>query len=95
MPRRRVHDVLVDDPIPAELVPVLYRRVLDAATRLEMAGDRPTSVRIRRRAVTAYASGWDRSGARALERLEAEALSLLAAQPTTRARILQRVARSS
>jgi hypothetical protein len=82
----------VDAHIPADLLPALYRRVLDAATRLEMAGDRPAAVRIRRHAVAVYASGWDRLGARALEGLEAEALSLLAARPSARARMFQRLA---
>jgi hypothetical protein len=85
----------VDEHSPSELLPALYRKVLDAATLLEMSGDRPSAVRIRRHAVAVYASGWDRLGARALEGLEAEALSLLAAHPSAKARILQRAARPS
>jgi hypothetical protein len=85
----------VDEQIPADLMPVLYRRVLDAATRLEMAGDRPAAVRIRRRAVSVYSSGWDRPSARAFERMETEVLSLLDARPSARARMPQRVIRTS
>jgi len=81
----------VDEHITADLLPTLYRRVLDAAMRLEWAGDRASAVRIRRHATTVYARGWDRSGARALERLEGEALNLMAARPPSRSHLLDRM----
>ena len=74
-------DCPVDEHLPSELLPKLYRRVLDVSTHLEFAGERKAATRIRRRALAVYSTRWDRRGAHALEGLEAEALALLAADP--------------
>jgi hypothetical protein len=67
----------MDDQIPAEVLPSLYREVLDAVGRLERAGQREAAWEIRRRALVAYSTRWDAHGRRALERLGREARALL------------------
>ncbi len=88
---RCCEDRSVDEHSAAELLPTLYRRVLDAATRLEWAGDRPAALRIRRHAIAVYSLGWDIKGAKALEGLEVQALALLAGRPPARSRMFLRL----
>ena len=52
----------------AEVLPELYRAILDAVARLEAAGERPRAARLRRDATAAYSRAWDE---RARHRLEA------------------------
>jgi hypothetical protein len=71
----------VDDRIPAEELPHLYRAVLDVVARLEHAGDREVAWRVRRDALKAYSTHWDEKGRRILERLHREAQARLATAP--------------
>jgi hypothetical protein len=73
----------MDDPIPAELLPGLYREVLEAVTRLERAGQRELAFDIRRKALRAYSTRWDERGRRALERLARDARAGLIIGPGT------------
>ena len=43
----------------AEVLPELYRAILDAVARLEAAGERPRAARLRRDATAAYSRAWD------------------------------------
>lgn len=63
----------MDDRIPAEDLPRLYRAVLDTVSRLEHVGERELAWKIRRDALTAYSTRWDERGRRILERLNREA----------------------
>lgn len=72
----------MDDPIPAELLPGLYRDVLEAVTRLERAGQRELAFDIRRKALRAYSTRWDERGRRTLERLGREARAGIVAGPS-------------
>lgn len=71
----------MDQPIPAEDMPLLYREVLDAVARLERAGDRAQAYDIRRRAIRTYSGRWDPAGRRALAKLAREAQGRIAAMP--------------
>jgi hypothetical protein len=71
----------MDDQSPAELLPSLYREVLDVVTRLERAGERVVAWEIRRKALRVYSTHWDEHGRRSLERLAAEGRSRLARSP--------------
>ena len=53
----------------AEILPELYRAILDAVARLEAAGERPRAARIRRDATAAYSRAWDGRARRRLEAL--------------------------
>lgn len=63
----------MDDRNPAEELPLVYREVLDAVTRLEAAGDRAVAFDLRVRAQRTYAARWDEGGLRALQRIVREA----------------------
>jgi hypothetical protein len=71
----------MDDQTPAEVLPSLYREVLDAVARLERAGQREVAWEIRRKALIAYSTRWDAHGRRALQRLGRDARTALAASP--------------
>ena len=53
----------------AEVLPELYRAILDAVARLEAAGERPRAARLRRDATAAYSRAWDDRARRRLEAL--------------------------
>jgi hypothetical protein len=66
---------------PAEVLPDLYRAILDAVARLEAAGERPRASRVRRNATSAYSRAWDERARRRLMALLREA-----GQPEVQAR---------
>jgi hypothetical protein len=70
----------MDDQTPAEVLPSLYREVLETVSRLERAGQRNAAWEIRRKALVAYSTHWDSQGRRALEKLNREARHLLASK---------------
>jgi hypothetical protein len=69
----------MDESIPAEALPTLYRSVLATVARLERAGERSFALQIRRRALETYSTRWDESGRRSLEKLDREARTRLIA----------------
>ena len=60
----------MDEHIPAEALPTLYRAVLETIARLERSGERAYAWELRRKALHTYSTRWDESGRRSLERLE-------------------------
>ena len=76
----------MDDRIPAEALPSLYRAVLETVARLERAGERAYAFELRRKAAKTYSTRWDEHGRRTLERLEREGqLRLQSTSPGERA----------
>ncbi|MEO5965436.1 MAG: hypothetical protein ABIR11_08225 [Candidatus Limnocylindrales bacterium] len=73
----------MDDHIPAEELPSLYRSVLETVARLERAGDRSFAWDVRRRALKTYSTRWDEGGRRSLEKLDREAHARLDASHRT------------
>jgi hypothetical protein len=71
----------MDDQSPAEVLPGLYRAVLDGVARLERAGDREAAYEIRCKALRTYSTRWDERGRRELQRLDRVAVARLAAGP--------------
>lgn len=63
----------MDDHIPAEELPTLYRAVLETVARLERAGERSFAFDVRKRALRTYSTRWDEGGRRALIKLDREA----------------------
>ena len=63
----------MDEHIPAEELPTLYRAVLETVARLERAGEREFAFEIRRKAVRTYSTHWNERGRRALLRLDRDA----------------------
>ncbi len=57
------------DPSVAEALPIAYRAILDAVTRLEQLGARREAARFRRAAVRTYSGPWNVGGWRRLESL--------------------------
>lgn len=57
----------------AEILPDLYRAILDAVARLEADGQRSRAAQVRRRATAAYSRAWDERARRRLEALLREA----------------------
>ena len=70
----------MDDQTPAEVLPSLYREVLETVSRLERAGQRDVAWDIRRKALVAYSTHWDTQGRKALEKLNREARQVLASK---------------
>ena len=58
---------------PAEVLPDLYRAILDAVARLEANGERARAARVRRDATAAYSRAWNERARRRLEALLREA----------------------
>ena len=71
----------MDSQNPADVLPGLYRAVLEAVSRLERAGERQAAYEIRYKALRTYSTRWDEAGRRALCRLEQDAYARLAASP--------------
>ena len=67
----------MDQHIPAEELPTLYRAVLETVARLERAGERSFAWEIRQKAVRTYSTQWNESGRRTLLRLERDAQARL------------------
>ena len=55
------------DRSPAELLPALYRSVLDQVAALEGRGERVQAAQFRVEAIRAYSRSWDAAGRRRLE----------------------------
>ena len=70
----------MDTQTPAEVLPSLYRDVLETVARLERAGQREVAWDIRRRALQAYSTQWNPKGRRSLEKLNREARGVLASK---------------
>ena len=70
----------MDDQTPAEVLPSLYREVLETVSRLERAGQRDVAWEIRRKALVAYSTHWDSQGRKALEKLNREARQVLSSK---------------
>jgi hypothetical protein len=71
----------MDEQNPAELLPCLYRTVLDSIARLERAGERTAAFEIREKAIRTYSRRWDERARQTLERLDRHARARLAASP--------------
>jgi hypothetical protein len=69
----------MDEHIPAEELPSLYRAVLETVARLERAGERSFAFEIRQKALRTYSTRWDEGGRRALIRLDRDAQARLEA----------------
>ena len=67
----------MDQHIPAEELPTLYRAVLETVARLERAGERAFAWEIRQKAVRTYSTQWNASGRRTLLRLDRDAQARL------------------
>lgn len=84
----------MDEQSPAELMPGLYRDVLDAVAMLEAAGHRPEADRVRAAATHAYAHAWNQTATRRLRRLCDDARRLSGtrhrARPTRPWQVLRR-----
>lgn len=75
------HPAGVDEPAIAELLPTLYRSILDGVARLERAGERQVAGRIRVEAIRAYSKAWDDRNRRRLEQLLVRLERALEAHP--------------
>jgi hypothetical protein len=75
----------VESQTVAEILPGLYRSVLDAVGALEAAGFRREGARIREDAIRAYSGAWDHGAERMLRRLKARAARTAAGRTRRRA----------
>jgi len=71
----------VGDRSPAELLPALYRSVLDEVAALELRGQRVQAAQFRAEAIRAYSRSWDAPGRRRLEAILRRAERALADAP--------------
>lgn len=69
------------DRSPAELLPALYRGVLDQIAALERRGERVQAAQFRVEAISAYSRSWDMTGRRRLEGILRRAERALANAP--------------
>jgi len=76
-----VENVSPGDVSPAELLPAVYRAVLDRVSELERRGERGEAGRLRTEAIRAYSRAWDAEGRRRLESVLRRADRLLAIRP--------------
>jgi hypothetical protein len=73
--RGRLHDAaVVEQQSVAEVLPVLYRAVLDAVAELEALGHRREAGRIRADATRAYSTAWNQAAAHRLQSLRVRAI---------------------
>ena len=70
----------------AEDMPVLYRVILDRVAELERS-DRPAAARVRRAAIRAYSTSWDRTQYRELEVIADELQHRLQRRPPSDGRL--------
>jgi hypothetical protein len=71
----------VGDRSPAELLPALYRSVLDDVAALERCGERLQAAQFREEAIRAYSRSWDATGRRRLESILRRAERAIAEAP--------------
>lgn len=71
----------VDQQPVAEVLPGLYRAVLDAVGDLEGAGRRREAAAIREDAIRVYSGAWNQAAAYRLKRLRARAARVAASRP--------------
>lgn len=69
---------------PAEVLPDLYRAILDAVARLEANGERNRAAQVRRAATAAYSRSWDARAQRRLQSLLRDASRPAQADPPRR-----------
>lgn len=85
---------LVDQQPVAEVLPGLYRAVLDAVADLELRGLRHEAATIRADATRAYSSAWNAAAAHRLRVLRARAARVVAShRPGRRESILTTIGR--
>jgi len=82
----------VDERNPADELPELYRKVLDAVARLDAVGDHRSSYELRQRAYRTYAMHWNEKGRKGLQKILREADRQLSA--STRSATQRFIARS-
>ena len=70
----------------AEILPALYRNVLDKVAALEADGLRNEAARMRDDAIRAYSGAWDRAAERRLRRLIARSARIAAGRARRRRR---------
>jgi hypothetical protein len=85
----------MEDQIPAELLPSLYREVLDVVARLERAGGRAEAFEIRQKALRVYSTRWDERGRQSLVRLAADGRARLERRPAIASAMLNESAGSA
>ena len=89
-----VHRAGVEQQPVAEVLPGLYRAVLDAVADLELRGYRLDAAAIREDATRAYSSAWNEATAHRLRVLAARAARVVASRrPRTRESLLTSLSR--
>ena len=84
----------VEQPPIAEVLPGLYRNVLDAVARLESLGRRREAASIRAEATAAYSTAWNAAAERRLRSLRARAERIEESRRRQRPASVERVPRS-
>lgn len=86
----------MDAPHVSEVLPALYRAVLDAVAALEARGRRRDAAEIRADATRVYSRAWNTKAAKRLEHLRLRADRILEApQPTRVPHVAESFARST
>ena len=89
-----MHRVPVEQQPVAEVLPGLYRAVLDAVADLELRGHRLDAAAIRADATRAYSAAWNQATAHRLRVLAARAARVVASRrPRTRESLLTTLSR--